>query len=213
MEFLASFIVILVLGGGCAWAAVADKRWKRLEAQYARCQRDTVSTADNLRGVVSTCYLVKSCGRCYENHMILLAISPTAKSIEYECVHCGAKQRAPASNPAAHKALNYQNEHDLSLQKLRNAAKLMKRQARGVLNIYFTVPEAIMPYEQTIREHIPQSVIAEVWRKYDGRCAQCGSNQNLEVDHRIPVSQNGSSSFANLQLLCRSCNQAKGARI
>jgi stress response protein SCP2 len=60
---------------------------------------------------------------------------------------------------------------------------------------------------------IPQAVKAEVWRRDGGVCVECGGGEHLEFDHVIPFSRGGASSVNNLQLLCRRCNRAKGARI
>lgn len=42
------------------------------------------------------------------------------------------------------------------------------------------------------------------------RCAQCGSKENLTVDHIIPKAEGGSEAITNLQILCSNCNLAKG---
>ncbi len=60
---------------------------------------------------------------------------------------------------------------------------------------------------------IPQDVKAAVWQRDGGRCRQCGAQQYLEFDHIIPFSRGGASSVNNVQLLCRLCNQKKGAHI
>ncbi|MGO4615405.1 TerD family protein [Nocardia sp. 2YAB30] len=60
---------------------------------------------------------------------------------------------------------------------------------------------------------IPQEVKAEVWQRDGGKCVECGDEHYLEFDHVIPLSRGGATSAANLQILCRSCNRAKGARI
>ncbi|MEU5382663.1 HNH endonuclease [Kitasatospora cineracea] len=41
------------------------------------------------------------------------------------------------------------------------------------------------------------------------RCRQCGEREELEVDHRIPVSRGGSWELENLQTLCRPCHRRK----
>ncbi|MEU3011334.1 TerD family protein [Nocardia asteroides] len=60
---------------------------------------------------------------------------------------------------------------------------------------------------------IPQDVKAQVWQRDGGRCVECGDGHYLEFDHVIPLSRGGATSAANLQILCRACNRAKGARI
>ncbi|MGK8525115.1 TerD family protein [Nocardia asteroides] len=60
---------------------------------------------------------------------------------------------------------------------------------------------------------IPQEVKAQVWQRDGGRCVECGDGHYLEFDHIIPLSRGGATSAANLQILCRACNRAKGARI
>lgn len=60
---------------------------------------------------------------------------------------------------------------------------------------------------------IPPAVRAEVWRRDGGACVDCQATEYLEFDHIIPWSRGGATSANNLQLLCRRCNLAKGARI
>ncbi len=63
------------------------------------------------------------------------------------------------------------------------------------------------------REPIPKEVQMYVWRRDDGRCVQCGSNEKLEYDHIIPLALGGSNTERNIQLLCEACNRAKGASV
>lgn len=42
------------------------------------------------------------------------------------------------------------------------------------------------------------------------QCKNCDSQENLAIDHIIPLSKGGSDDPENLQLLCKSCNSSKG---
>ena len=61
--------------------------------------------------------------------------------------------------------------------------------------------------------YIPQEVKREVWKRDQGRCAECGSKERLEFDHIIPFSKGGSNSARNIQLLCEKCNRNKYDKI
>ena len=60
---------------------------------------------------------------------------------------------------------------------------------------------------------VPPDVRAVVWARDGGRCTSCGATTELQFDHVIPVSLGGSSTEANVQLLCGPCNRAKGASV
>lgn len=52
-----------------------------------------------------------------------------------------------------------------------------------------------------------------VWRRDEGKCVECGSNEKLEFDHIIPFSKGGSNTYRNIQLLCEVCNRTKSNSI
>ena len=72
--------------------------------------------------------------------------------------------------------------------------------------------------------YIPKKVREFVFKRDGGMCANSECKTmisysglslvmfNLEFDHIIPFSRGGSNTEANVQLLCRSCNRAKGAK-
>jgi len=60
---------------------------------------------------------------------------------------------------------------------------------------------------------ISEQVKNAVWRRDEGKCVQCGSNENLEFDHIIPHSKGGANTKRNIQLLCESCNRKKSDKI
>jgi hypothetical protein len=63
--------------------------------------------------------------------------------------------------------------------------------------------------EDARRERIPDDVRIFVWKRDEGRCVQCGSQDKLEFDHIIPISKGGSNTARNIQLLCETCNRGK----
>ena len=50
-------------------------------------------------------------------------------------------------------------------------------------------------------------------KEYDYKCANCGKEKKLTVDHIIPLSKGGTNYISNIQPLCLSCNSAKRDRI
>jgi PKD repeat protein len=140
-------------------------------------------------------FLVEPCMRCLETEMSLLKISPNGNSIQYQCTNCNKKKHAAALSPEAKKrAVSHFNSKNND-------------------QIIFSTNDAPLPYEQTTRSPIPESVRSEVWRRDMGKCVQCESNQNLQFDHIIPFSKGGSNSARNLQLLCQRCNASKSNKI
>lgn len=43
-------------------------------------------------------------------------------------------------------------------------------------------------------------------------CQVCGSKEDLELDHEIPWSRGGATTYENLRVLCDKCNHEKGAK-
>jgi hypothetical protein len=82
----------------------------------------------------------------------------------------------------------------------------------GALKVSRRTASVRIPAQRDNRA-IPPAVKAEVWRRDCGACVECGATEYLEFDHVIPWSRGGATSVGNLQLLCRRCNLAKGARI
>lgn len=72
------------------------------------------------------------------------------------------------------------------------------------------VPPQIKRRErQKLRRHYRewQRELAAV---YGGCCANCGGDEELVLDHIVPIAKGGLSEFDNLQLLCAVCNRIKG---
>ncbi len=93
----------------------------------------------------------------------------------------------------------------LILKRMRDKEKKLKR-AKSLIE----QEEAIFSAR---RESIPDDVKIFVWRRDGGKCVRCGSKENLEFDHIIPISKGGSNTARNIQLLCERCNREKGDSI
>ena len=186
-----------------------ERRQEREEANRREKERANRENAKEciheLAEILRTAFLVESCPRCYENRMFLISISPNARSIEYACEYCKRKLRAGAGSPDAQKVKDLEGliVNAVGKEWIRNEE----------YRCTFSVPEGPLPYEQTTREPIPERIRTEVWRRDVGRCVKCGSRENLQFDHIIPVSKGGATTIHNLQLLCKSCNLSKSAKI
>ncbi|WP_373399368.1 HNH endonuclease signature motif containing protein [Algoriphagus halophilus] len=75
--------------------------------------------------------------------------------------------------------------------------------------------KAIEEYEKSNKgnRRISREIQDRVWRRDEGKCVVCGSNEKLEFDHIIPFSKGGANTYRNVQLLCEKCNREKSNRI
>lgn len=60
--------------------------------------------------------------------------------------------------------------------------------------------------------HNRKTIFASVSERDGERCAECGSQEDLTLDHILPLARGGSNKLDNLQILCRVHNSSKGAR-
>lgn len=67
------------------------------------------------------------------------------------------------------------------------------------------------------RSKVTPSLRYNVMHRDGFRCCLCGrsgsNGTELEVDHIVPVSKGGNTTYSNLQTLCRECNRGKGAKM
>jgi DNA-directed RNA polymerase subunit RPC12/RpoP len=178
---------------------------------YENTLRDRVEwKREELQEALELRFLVQPCFRCQEFAMRLLSISPNGRSIHYQCLNCKKKTHSPAGTPDAPEVRRIR---DVFQGLVKEYGKRFPQGEPIEPEITFEAPPAPLPYEQTTRAPIPEAVKGEVWRRDGGRCVKCGTKQNLQFDHIIPVAEGGATSVANLQLLCQTCNRSKGKKI
>ncbi len=53
----------------------------------------------------------------------------------------------------------------------------------------------------------------ELSKVYGCQCLACGCHEGLVIDHIIPVSLGGCTTWENLQILCKGCNSNKYTKV
>lgn len=69
------------------------------------------------------------------------------------------------------------------------------------------------PDAKPVRKEVPLAYRHFIYQRDGHRCVTCGTDQDLSIDHILPVSKGGTNDLANLQTMCRPCNSRKGARV
>jgi len=91
-----------------------------------------------------------------------------------------------------------------------------KKQACSLIekNLYF--PKEVKRNTIVSRKIITPSIRFNILKRDNYRCQICGENARdgsmLEIDHKIPKSEGGTSEDENLWTLCFKCNRGKGVK-
>lgn len=80
-------------------------------------------------------------------------------------------------------------------------------QKRGTYYLNQAVWKSIEKVERSL---VSNKLRFAIFNRDGNRCCKCGSRDNLEIDHIIPISKGGKSVPNNLQTLCHDCNYQKG---
>lgn len=102
--------------------------------------------------------------------------------------------------------ISYNILHDQILTHV-EAKKAKKSLEIGIKNAYINPRDVANDYIS--KRHIRLSV----FKKHGKVCLACGSQNEISLDHIVPVCRGGWNSINNLQPLCRSCNSKKGKKI
>lgn len=94
--------------------------------------------------------------------------------------------------------------------------ELIKRLNKKNKNFYLDneIWEAIVRVE---RGKVSNKLRFSIYERDHYRCCICGTKgskgNDLEIDHIIPISKGGKTTYNNLQTLCKRCNKEKGNKI
>lgn len=82
---------------------------------------------------------------------------------------------------------------------------------RSVSNA-FQIPLVIRLLYKTVKKFIPRVKYSRksIHNRDNYTCQYCGSTKNLSVDHILPVSRGGLSTWENTVTACQPCNSKKG---
>jgi 5-methylcytosine-specific restriction endonuclease McrA len=61
--------------------------------------------------------------------------------------------------------------------------------------------------------HISLKSWKDILERNGNRCTDCGTTENITIDHIHPISRGGKNNKNNIQPLCRKCNSTKSAKI
>lgn len=93
--------------------------------------------------------------------------------------------------------------------------KYADRVVRTAENMIIKIP-AVMKLIKIVRTiyrtHVPFSK-KNVLIRDNYTCQYCGVNRELTIDHVVPVSRGGKSTFENCVAACKTCNSKKGNKL
>lgn len=157
---------------------------------------------------------MKTCNRCNVNQP-LASFSKNSREKDGLCRECKdcAKIRGKERYQKDGEKLRSQMaelrrvDYDRRLQIERDSRARRKEAQRPLKNA-----------RQQIRNRLLSSSVyklsaKEIARLYETPCFNCGSLENLSIDHIVPLSRGGSHSIGNLMTLCRVCNSSKGKKL
>ena len=151
---------------------------------------------------IQLCADEKPCPRCNELEVIIHSLSPNARSMVVICKNCAFEYRIKMEPSNSKEIIELFNLFSYSCE---------TSIAYKHYNIFWRME--INKRQQNFRGSIPSEIKKAVWKRDGGKCVKCGSTMELQYDHIIPVSKGGSSTIANIQILCKTCNLKKHASI
>lgn len=76
--------------------------------------------------------------------------------------------------------------------------------------LYSTSDELLYNLEATSSSEAKRKWRNSIKKHWNYKCAYCGSDENLTLDHITPRSKGGSDRITNVLCACNDCNKSKG---
>lgn len=73
-------------------------------------------------------------------------------------------------------------------------------------------PTTTPPEKGYTKQQISRTLARSVYERDGYRCISCGDWHDLSMDHIIPESKGGETTYENLQTMCMTCNRKKGTK-
>ena len=162
--------------------------------------------------------MTKNCKKCDQVKPVdcFSKRSQMKDGLEHVCKSCIAakNQNDKDKNAVRHKRYREANKEKVRQATLNWQINNPESYKRSKNKWRLENPEKFRSLKQKRRAKIRENgtfVISgkEIKRLYESSCFYCGSDNQIEIDHVIPISKGGRHSIGNLVSACKKCNRSK----
>lgn len=162
--------------------------------------------------------MTKNCKKCNQVKPVdcFSKRSQMKDGLEHVCKSCIAakNQNDKEKNAVRHKKYREANKQKVRQATLNWQINNPESYKRSKNKWRLENPEKFRSLKQKRRAKIRENgtfVISskEIKRLYESSCFYCGSDNQIEIDHVIPISKGGRHSIGNLVSACKKCNRSK----
>ncbi len=180
---------------------------------YKALEQQSQEIARSLVNKIQQTFEVPNCSKCNDIIFSVLRFNSLYTGVEIECNTCNKKSWLKTiDNTSNFELFNDEyNYYQFIVNTFPQEAILKGFSPGGI--IIMTNTRAYSNNNGPGRHSIPKAVKQEVWQRDGGKCVECGSKENLEYDHIIPISKGGANTARNIQLLCEKHNRSKSDKI
>lgn len=140
--------------------------------------------------------------------------------IDSYCLECRRKARAAYRQRCkdaikSQQAANYKNNRNARLTYAKQNAKPYDSEMAEIRKRWRNKNKALMAAYQRARTAAKKGngryaiTRKDLQKLYAQPCIYCGSKQNIEIDHVIPIARGGTHGIGNLTSACRKCNRSR----